>query len=88
MKITILILFCIVLALGTMAQQFKPVEDYVRISARAGDPLYTTYTAAMARSKLYGDKGYKMDYYSDCLPVSYSSDHAGRCSASGRWTKW
>ena len=77
MKITILILFCIVLALGTMAQQFKPVEDYVRISARAGDPLYTTYTAAMARSKLYGDKGYKMDYYSDCLPVSYSSDHAG-----------
>ncbi len=61
-----------------MAQQFKPIEDFVRISARADDPLYTTYAAAMARSQLYGDKAYKMDYYSDDQPVSYSSDHAGR----------
>ena len=59
------------------AQQFKPVEDYMRIQASANDPLYTTYAAAMARSKLYGDKAYKMDYYSACKPVSYWSDHAG-----------
>ncbi len=63
--------------LGMAAQQFKPIENYLRISARAGDPLYTTYSAAMSRSTLYGDKAYKMDYYSDCRPVSYSSDHAG-----------
>ena len=56
--------------LGTMA-------DYLRIHAKANDPLYTTYAAAMARSRLYGDKAYKMDYYSDCRPVTYSSDHAG-----------
>jgi hypothetical protein len=31
----------------------------------------------MPRSRLYGDKAYKMDYYSDCCPVNYSSDHAG-----------
>ncbi len=56
--------------LGTMA-------DYLRIHAKANDPLYTTYAATMARSRLYGDKAYKMDYYSDCRPVTYSSDHAG-----------
>lgn len=56
--------------LGTMA-------DYLRIRAKANDPLYTTYAATMARSRLYGDKAYKMDYYSDCRPVTYSSDHAG-----------
>ena len=32
----------------------------------------------MERSQLYGDKAYKMDYYSGCMPVSYSSDQAGR----------
>ncbi|MFZ4521523.1 MAG: amylo-alpha-1,6-glucosidase [Bacteroidales bacterium] len=64
--------------LAVFCQQFKPIEDYVRIHAKANDPLYTTYCAAMARSQLYGDKAYKMDYYSDCSPVTYSSDQAGR----------
>ena len=72
-----LILIFVFFGLYLAAQQFKPIEDYLRISARASDPLYTTYAAAMARSQLYGDKAYKMDYYSDCRPVSYSSDHAG-----------
>ncbi|MDP1623826.1 MAG: trehalase family glycosidase [Bacteroidales bacterium] len=76
-KITLVILvFLYGLAAG--AQQFKPIEDYMRISAKADDPLYTTYAAAMSRSHLYGDKAYKMDYYSDDRPLSYSSDHAGR----------
>ena len=69
-------MFCI-LALQGFSQQFKPVEDYLRINARQDDPLYTTYAAAMSRSRLYGDKAYKMDYYSCCKPVNYSSDHAG-----------
>ena len=77
MKKTFLALLCCLFILFSAAQQFKPIEDYVRINAKAGDPLYTTYAAAMSRSKLYGDKAYKMDYYSDCRPVSYSSDHAG-----------
>ena len=69
--ILILLTFC------SFSQQFKPVEDYFRINAKASDPLYTTYAAAMSRSHLYGDKAYKMDYYSDCRPVTYTSDHAG-----------
>ncbi len=60
-----------------LSQQFKIVQDYMRIDAKADDPLYTTYAAAMSRSRLYGDKAYKLDYYSDCRTVSYSSDNAG-----------
>ncbi|MEI7498866.1 MAG: trehalase family glycosidase [Bacteroidota bacterium] len=77
MKKSILLAFYTLYGLLLVAQQFKTIEDYVRISARADDPLYTTYAAAMSRSQLYGDKAYKMDYYSDCRPVSYSSDNAG-----------
>ena len=77
MKNLFFLSLCWMVCSFAQSQQFKPVEDYLRISARANDPLYTTYAAAMARSQLYGDKAYKMDYYSDCRPVSYSSDHAG-----------
>lgn len=55
-----------------------PKNHYLRIHADKNDPLYTTYAASMERSRLYGDKAYKMDYYSGCFPVNYSTDHAGR----------
>jgi len=62
---------------NTESQNLKPVEEYLRLNAGTEDPLYTTYAAAMKRSRLYGDKAYKMDYYSDCKPVTYYSDQAG-----------
>ncbi|MFH1161511.1 MAG: trehalase family glycosidase [bacterium] len=77
MRICILILFSLSLWGGVESQNLKAVEDYLRLDARADDPLYTTYAAAIKRSRLYGDKAYKMDYYSDCRPVTYSSDQAG-----------
>ena len=64
-----------------LCQTFATLADYLRIHATAEDPLYTTYAASISRSRLYGDKAYKMDYYSDCSPVNYSSDHAGRMFA-------
>ncbi len=60
------------------AQRLVINDDYLKISAGGNDPLYTTYTASMERSRLYGDKGYKMDYYSDCTPITYSGDEAGK----------
>jgi len=77
MRKLLLLIFLFASLTGSMAQQFKPIEDYVRIDALSDDPLYTTYAAAMARSRMYGDKAYKMDYYSCCMPLNYSSDHAG-----------
>ncbi len=64
--------------LAISAQQLQLNDPYLKVDAKQNDPLYTTYTAAMERSQLYGDKGYKMDYYSDHLPLNYSGDQAGK----------
>lgn len=73
----ILRLIPLMLLPATSGAQTDPA-DYLRLDARPQDPLYTTYAATPARSRLYGDKAYTMDYFSGCLPVSYSSDQAGR----------
>jgi hypothetical protein len=61
-----------------VSQEYRINNKFLEINAKTNDPLYTTYTAAIERSRLYGDKGYKMDYYSDSEPLNYSSDKAGR----------
>ncbi len=76
MKFTIT--FILLITANLFSQSVQPGNEYLKLHAGAGDPLYTTYTAAMERSRLYGDKGYKMDYYSDCYPVNYSGDQAGK----------
>jgi hypothetical protein len=73
-KIFMLMLF----VCSNIAQPLKVSDSYFTFRAKQNDPLYTTYTAAMERSRLYGDKGYKMDYYSAHLPINYSGDQAGR----------
>lgn len=60
------------------AQELDVKDPWLVLDAAGNDPLYTTYTAAMERSRLYGDKGYKMDYWSTERPISYASDQAGR----------
>ncbi len=68
-----------ILRFSLTAQPSMTVSDpYLRLHAGPHDPLYTTYTAAMARSRLYGDKGYKMVYYEPDQPVYYAGDQAGR----------
>ena len=66
------------LATSLLAQKLIVSDPYLVFNAKQNDPLYTTYAAVMERSRLYGDKGYKMDYYSDCSPVLYSGDQAGK----------
>ena len=65
----------------SQAQTLSVSDKYLKIDASGDDPLYTTYTATISRSRLYGDKGYKMDYYTDCEPLNYSSDNSGRMFA-------
>jgi hypothetical protein len=77
MKKIIPFIFLVAIPLFLPAQTFTALSEYLRLNAKADDPLYTTYAAAMARSRLYGDKAYKMDYYSGCRTVTYSSDNAG-----------
>lgn len=74
----VLTLICFFSVTLTFTQQLRVSDKYLTFKAKADDPLYTTYTAAMERSRLYSDKGYKMEYYSECLPITYSGDQAGR----------
>jgi hypothetical protein len=77
MKKLFILIQILVLPVLLSGQTLGTMASYLRLHATANDPLYTTYAATMARSRLYGDKAYKMDYYSGCRPVTYSSDHAG-----------
>jgi hypothetical protein len=54
------------------AQSFIVNDNYLLMNA-----VYTTYTAAMERSRLYGDKGYKMIYDDPYVPLTYGSEHGG-----------
>ncbi len=60
------------------AQNLHTEDDYFLLNAKQNDPVYTTYAAAIERSKLYGDKAYKMVYYNNSEPVYYESDQSGR----------
>lgn len=74
-------IFCFVLLLiplQVISQDLILSDNYLEIKANGRDPLYTTYTAALERARMYSDKGYKMDYYSGSEPLNYSSDKAGR----------
>jgi len=62
---------------GLQGQVLDISDQWLVINAEGDDPLYTTYTASMERSRLYGDKGYKMNYWSTERPLSYASDKSG-----------
>lgn len=68
-------------ALNVAAQKPVVSNDYLILEANAEAPLYTTYTSSMERAQLFGDKGYKMNYYSDDEPLQYGSDKGGRIFA-------
>lgn len=59
-------------------------DEYLRIQARATDPLFTTYAAVKDRSRLYADKAYFMNYFTPDKPVTYSSQDAGDWSTIWR----
>lgn len=75
----LIIVFMVLLLTPNLSAQKLIVSDtYLLMSASTDDPVYTTYAASMDRSKLYEDKGYKMDYYTRYLSVNYSGDQAGK----------
>jgi hypothetical protein len=65
------------ISIHAFSQHLEITDHYLKINASTNDPLFTTYAASMERSRLYGDKAYKMAYFSGCSPISYSSDQAG-----------
>jgi hypothetical protein len=75
---TVLLIGSLMLALSAITQQLEVSDVYMQIRASANDPLYTTYAAAPERSRLYGDKAYKMNYFSHSQPLHYSNDKGGK----------
>lgn len=71
----LLILFFLIPVIGQSKVTLK--DDYLIINAEANDPLFTTYAAAMERSRFFADKAYFLDYFSPDMPVTYSSQYAG-----------
>ncbi len=60
------------------SQHYQLNDEFLILDAGKNSPLYTTYTASLDRSQLYGDKGYKMTYDNDYSPIEYGSEHGGR----------
>ncbi|HDJ33241.1 MAG TPA: hypothetical protein ENF21_03975 [Bacteroidetes bacterium] len=58
-------------------QELQLSDPWLYVNARSNDPLYTTYTASMERSRMYADRGYKMVYDNPGRPLSYTTDQAG-----------
>ncbi|MCK4570169.1 MAG: hypothetical protein KAT76_07750 [Bacteroidales bacterium] len=76
-NILVIIILVVYFIADVRSQELNITDPWLVINAEADDPLYTTYTAAMERSRLYGDKGYKMNYWSTEKPLSYASDKSG-----------
>lgn len=74
----ILIFVLLALTQLTFGQKISLRDSFLLLNSSPSDPLYTTYAAAMERSRLYGDKAYKMIYYEGNEPVYYEGDQAGR----------
>ncbi len=69
---------------GNAESQVHVSDPYLQINAKADDPLFTTYAAAIPRSRLYTDKAYFMDYFSPDKSITYSSQYAGKLSVMWR----
>lgn len=77
-QIISVILFCSCFIKDLSSQTFQIKDEYLVMNAGGQDPLYTTYTASMDRSRLYGDKGYKMVYDDPYSSLNYGSEYGGR----------
>jgi hypothetical protein len=76
---TLFVLIFLIFSLSALySQPYEIKDEYLILDAKAHAPLYTTYTASMKRSSLYGDKGYKMTYDDDYSPVTYGSEYGGK----------
>lgn len=78
MKYFSLFLLQLFFAGSLLSQSLTSVSTYVRLNAKAGDPLFTSYSATPSRSKFPDAMTYKADYYSDSCPVTYTGKRGGK----------
>ena len=76
-RVFTIFLMAILLWTVTLPAQVQISDSYLKINAGEDDPLFTTYAAAMERSRFFADKAYFMDYFTPDKPITYSSQYAG-----------
>lgn len=76
-----LYIFIIFLSLSVLENnsfaQITIKDNYLIINAKTNDPLFTTYAAAMERSRFFADKSYFMEYFTPDKPITYTSQYSG-----------
>lgn len=76
-KVLFLILITSLFFLVNIYSQVIIRDELLRLNAKANDPLFTNYAAAMSRSRFFADKSYFMNYFTSDKPITYSSQYAG-----------
>ena len=61
----------------SLTAQVVVSDSYLKLNAKASDPLFTNYAAAPSRSRFFADKSYFMEYFTPDKPITYSSQYAG-----------
>ncbi len=76
-KIVPLWIFLVLLMILNIQAQVTISDNYLILNAKTDDPLFTTYAAAMERSRFFADKAYFLDYFTLDRPIRYQSQYAG-----------
>jgi len=77
----VLWLFAATLLPHFAAQSQVVINDpFLRLNARHNDPLFSTYAAAMSRSRFFADKAYFMDYFTSNRSIAYATQYGGEFS--------
>lgn len=77
MKKIVCVVILGLLGLLQLSAQIVLTDNYLRLNARANDPLFTNYAATIQRSRFFADKSYFMEYFTPDKPITYSSQYAG-----------
>src|SRR3989339_374296 len=76
-KVSFMILIASLILCGKSISQVTVGDEFLKPNAKANDPLFTNYAAAISRSFFFADKSYFMNYFTSDKPITYSSQYAG-----------
>lgn len=76
-RIVAVLFLCMLAAPSLSDAQITVNDEFLRLNAKADDPLFTNYAASMSRSRFFADKSYFMNYFTSDKPVTYTSQYAG-----------
>lgn len=77
MKKIVCVMLLAWIGMASAQAQLVVSDPYLRLNAKANDPLFSNYAATIHRSRFFADKSYFMEYFTPDKPIVYSSQYAG-----------